>query len=88
MLKRAIVWCRNRGYTELFMHCLTWNKPINHLCTKHGLKTRNMMGDSEVQITLDPPTWITLSKEVEINQRNLFHTFLDNSKLLYREIYG
>lgn len=88
MLEDALTWVRNRNYRELFMHCLTWNRPINHLCNKHGLTTRSMMGDSEVQITLDPPTWITLNQEVCTTQRNLFHLFLDNSRALYTEIYG
>lgn len=88
MLEDALTWVRNRNYKELFMHCLTWNKPINHLCRKHGLTTRDMMGDSEVQIELDPPTWITLNKEVCIKQRNLFHAFIDSSRSLYKEIYG
>lgn len=88
MLEEAITWAQNRHYKELFMHCLTWNKPINHLCHKHGLTTRNMMGDSEVQIDLDPPNLITLSKEVCIKQRNLFHAFLNNTTRVYKEIYG
>jgi GNAT superfamily N-acetyltransferase len=88
MLEEALAWARNRNYKELFMHCLTWNKPINHLCHKHGLSTQNMYGDSEVRIQLDPPNLITLSKEVGIKQRNLYHTFLNNSKSFYQEIYG
>jgi GNAT superfamily N-acetyltransferase len=88
MLEEAIIWARNRGYTELFMHCLGWNKPIRHLCHKNGLRPRNVYGDSEVQIQLDPPNWVTLNKEITIKQRNLFHMFLDNSQFLYREIYG
>jgi GNAT superfamily N-acetyltransferase len=87
MLEEALAWARNRGYTELFMHCLTWNKPINHLCHKHGLATQNMYGDSEVQIKLDPPNLITLSKEIGIKQRNLYHTFLNTTKA-YQEIYS
>ena len=88
MLEEAIVWAQNRGYKELFMHCLGWNKPIQHLCRKHGLKPRNAYGDAEVQIKLDPPSWMTITKEVGIRQRNVFHTFLQNSTWLYREIYG
>jgi len=88
MLEEALVWARNRGYRELFMHCLGWNKPIQHLCNKHGLKPRNAYGDAEVQIELSLPTWMTITKEVGIRQRNVFHTFLQNSTWLYREIYG
>lgn len=88
MLDEAIVWSRNRGYTELFMHCLGWNKPIQHLCHKHGLETHNMYGDSEVEMKLDPANWVTINREICIKQRNLFHRFLQNNPFLYREMYG
>jgi GNAT superfamily N-acetyltransferase len=88
MLEEAIVWARNRGYTELFMHCLGRNKPIQHLCQKHGLMPRNIMGDSEVKMQLNPQSWATIASEVGIRQRNLFHMFLQNSKSFYEEIYG
>jgi GNAT superfamily N-acetyltransferase len=88
MLEEAIVWARNRGYQELYMHCLGWNKPIQHLCHKHGLETRNMMGDSEVELKLEPANWITINKEIGIKQRNLYHMFLQNSRNFYRELYG
>jgi GNAT superfamily N-acetyltransferase len=88
MLEEAILWARNRGYRELFMHCLGWNKPIQHLCHKHGLTTHNMYGDSEVEMKLDPANWITINKEFCIKQRNLFHKFLQHNTMLYREIYG
>jgi GNAT superfamily N-acetyltransferase len=88
LLEEAIVWARNRGYTELFMHCLGRNKPIQHLCQKHGLMPHNMMGDSEVKIQLSPPSWATVASEVGIKQRNVYHTFLQNSRYLYHEIYG
>lgn len=88
MLDEAIVWCRNRGYKELFMHCLGWNKPIQHLCHKYGLETQNMYGDSEVEVKLPPANWATINKEFCIKQRNLYHVFLENANTLYRRIYG
>lgn len=88
LLDEAIVWARNRGYQELFMHCLGWNKPIQHLCHKYGLETHNMYGDSEVEMRLDPANWVTINKEICIKQRNLFHKFLQHNTMLYREIYG
>jgi RimJ/RimL family protein N-acetyltransferase len=88
LLEEAIVWARNRNYSELFMHCLGRNKPIQHLCQKHGLMPRNMMGDSEVNIHLNPPSWATVASEVGIKQRNVYHTFLQTSQYLYQEIYG
>lgn len=63
MMGEAIVWARNRNYQHLFMHCIGWNRPIKRLCEKHGLKPRDMMNDSEVNLILDPPNWGTLLKE-------------------------
>ena len=88
MLEEAIVWARNRNYSELFMHCLGYNKPIQHLCQKHGLLPRSIMGDSEVNIHLNPPSWVTVVQEAGIKQRNVYHTFLQNSQFLYQEMYG
>jgi RimJ/RimL family protein N-acetyltransferase len=88
LLEEAILWAQNRGYRELYMHCLGWNKPIKHLCDKHGLHPRNVYGDSEVQIELPYANWVTLNKEIAIKQRNIFHRFLQNSQMLYQEIYG
>jgi GNAT superfamily N-acetyltransferase len=88
LIEEAIVWSRNRGYTELFMHCLGWNKPIQHLCHKHGLETKNIYGDSEVEMKLPPANWVTLNKEFSIKQRNLYHMFLQKNWALYQEMYG
>ena len=88
MIDEALIWARNRGYKELFMHCLGWNKPIQHLCHKHGLETKNMYGDSEVEMKLPPANWVTINKEICIKQRNLYHMFLQKTHNFYEEIYG
>lgn len=88
MLEQAIVWARNRGYKELFMHCLTRNTAIRHLCEKHGLQTSNMLGDTEVKMRLSPPNMVTLAKEAAFKQRNVFHMWLQDTKTFYQEIYG
>jgi GNAT superfamily N-acetyltransferase len=88
LMEEALIWARNRGYKELFMHCLGWNKPIQHLCRKHGLETRNMYGDSEVEVKLPPANWVTINKEFCTTQRNLYHKFLQKSRRIYQEIYG
>lgn len=88
LIDEGITWARNRGYNELYMHCLSWNQPIRHLCQKHGLKTRNIDTDSEVKIQLDPPTWITVQREIAYKNRNIWHTFLQDTQYLFKEIYG
>ena len=88
LMDEALTWARNRGYTELFMHCLGWNKPIQHLCYKHGLETKNIYGDSEVEMKLPPANWVTINKEICTKQRNWYHMFLQNNWKAYEEMYG
>lgn len=71
MMDEAITCARNRHYHHLFMHCISWNRPIKRLCEKHGLIPRNMMGDSEANLQLDPPNWGTYFKEqMTVAKRN------------------
>jgi len=88
LMDEALVWARNRGYQELFMHCLERNQAIRHLCEKHGLQAHNIFGDSEVKMALQPPSIVSLNKEICIRQRNVFHTFLQGTQRAYQEIYG
>ena len=88
LMDEAITWARNRGYKELFMHCLGWNKPIQHLCYKHGLETKNMYGDSEVEVKLPLANWVTINKELVTTQRNMYYMFLQKNWALYQELYG
>lgn len=88
LMDEALVWARNRGYQELFMHCLERNQAVKHLCEKYGLEARNMFGDSEVKMALKPASIVSFSKEISIKQRNIFHTFLQNTQRAYQEIYG
>ena len=75
MMDEAITWARNRYYKDLYMHCISWNKPIQHLCHKHGLIPRNMMGDSEANLQLPPPTPASFFKEQMFAQRNWLALF-------------
>jgi GNAT superfamily N-acetyltransferase len=76
MMDEAITWARNRYYRYLFMHCISWNRPIKHLCQKHGLVPRNMMEDAEANLQLEPPNWGTYFKEqMTVAKRNWFFRF-------------
>ena len=75
MIDQAITWARNRFYTDLYMHCIERNSAIKRLCQKHDLKVRNMMGDSEADLVLLPPTPLTFLKEQLTTQYNLLAKF-------------
>jgi GNAT superfamily N-acetyltransferase len=88
LLTQCITWARNRGYSELFMHCMTHNAAIRHLCDKHGLEPRDLGGDSETKIALAPATWITVNQELATHQRNLFYMALQQTWLPFQENLG
>jgi GNAT superfamily N-acetyltransferase len=88
LLTQGITWARNRNYTELFMHCLTHNAAIRHLCDKHGLEPRDLGGDSETKVALAPATWITLNQELVTRQRNLFYMALQQTWPGFQENLG
>jgi GNAT superfamily N-acetyltransferase len=83
LMDESITWARNRFYKDLFMHYISWNRPIKHLCQKHGLVPRNMMGDSEANLQLTPPTLATFFKEQMVVQRNWFSALV-LPRLAYR----
>ena len=88
LLTQGITWARNRGYSELFMHCLTHNAAIRHLCDKHGLEPRNLGGDSETKVALAPASWITVNQELVTRQRNLFYMALQQTWPRFQENLG
>lgn len=88
MMDEALVWARNRGYCDLYMHCLGWNKPIQHLCRKHGLEISNMMGDTEAELKLPPANWVTIGQEFFAAQRKIYQRWLQNNRMLYLEMYS
>lgn len=78
LLSEAILWARNRRFQNLYMHCLSWNQPIKHLCHKHGLNTTSMYGESEVRVELPPPTFGSLVKEATTKQTQIWAMMLEN----------
>lgn len=83
LLGEAILWARNRNYHDLYMHCLSWNQPIKHLCAKHGLAMSSMYGETEVKVELPPPTFQSLVKEATTKQTQLWHLMLEKINPYY-----
>lgn len=88
MMQEAIVWSRNRGYHSLYMHCLSWNQPIKHLCTKHGMHLKSEYGETETHLELLPPDITTITQEITTKSRNVYRMFLQNTVPFFNEIYG
>jgi GNAT superfamily N-acetyltransferase len=79
LMDEAVTWAQNRRYNQLYLHCLSWNQPIKHLCRKYGLEIHNFNGSGEVDIELPPPSMISVGKEFATMNRNIFTKLLGTS---------
>lgn len=87
MMREAIVWSRNRGYTSLYMHCLPHNVPIKRLCVKHGMELHTEYGETDTKLALDPPDFKSLTEEVTIRNRQAYRMLLQTFNPFLKEIY-
>lgn len=86
MMKESIQWATHRKYTHLYMHCLSWNKPIRNLCEKHGLEVKNFTDGREVDsICKLPPLRITsqVGKEFSMKNHNLYRLILQSEEEMF-----
>jgi GNAT superfamily N-acetyltransferase len=79
LMDEAVTWAQNRRFQHLYLHCLSWNQPIKHLCKKYGLEIRNQDGSGEVNVELPPPSLISVGKEFMSTNRNIFTKMLENT---------
>lgn len=87
IMNEAIIWCRNRGYNSLYMHCLSWNQPIKHLCKKHGMELHSASGETETKLDLPPADFATITQEVVNRNRNMYRMFLQTANPIFAEVY-
>ena len=78
LLSEATTWAQNRGFDSLTMHCIIENQPIQRLCDKHNLASRNMYGDLDAVMRLPKPTWASLVKENIQRQANWYYFLRKN----------
>lgn len=85
LLTEGITWARNRGYKQLYLHCVKWNTTMAHLSTKHDLAMTNQDGDLDVMSKLSPPSWYSLQQETADVNRRIFHLWLNKTFFSYQE---
>ena len=88
LMNEAIVWVRNRGFKTLYLHCLSRNSAMKHLCNKHELTMREDHGDADVATVLAPPSFITMGCEAVNVNRNIFMMAVQQALRPFQEIYG
>jgi GNAT superfamily N-acetyltransferase len=63
LFKRVIQWCRTHNFLKGCMVCLSHNAVIKHLCTKYGIRMKNVQGETLADIELDSPRLDTFVSE-------------------------
>lgn len=88
LMDEGITWVRNRGFSHLYLHCLSWNQPMKKLCKKHGLYIKNHGGDSDAEVSVPPASFLSIGKEIRANQKNIYTLWLKGTLMTFRELYG
>jgi RimJ/RimL family protein N-acetyltransferase len=88
MMDEALIWCRNRGYNSVYMHCLSWNTPIKRLCLKHGMELETEYGETETKLELPPADLTTLTTEVLTRNRQVYRMVLQSFNPFLKELYS
>jgi len=71
MLDYAVTWCQNRGLRDVYMHCLSYNRPIIHLVEKFGLEISKHQGDADARVTLPSMNLFSVGKEAMFRHKQL-----------------
>lgn len=87
LMEEGLLWVRNRGYKELFLHCLSYNVPVRKLCKKYGLAVTTMQTESETKIPVPPPSLASITLETAIRNRQIWRTVWSSIPMI-DEIYG
>lgn len=85
LLAEGITWARNRGYTQLYLHCVKWNTVMAHLAGKYDLITTHQDSAADVATRLAPPSWYSLQQETADVNRRIFHLWLNRTFFAYQE---
>ena len=56
LLARAVIHLRNRGTSEVFVHCLSENGAMMHLARNHGMRVIPAGAETEARLALEPAT--------------------------------
>lgn len=60
MMEVALLYCRNRGLNDVYMHCMSNNEAIMKLVKKKGLHISNQTGEADAHVTLPYSSIFTL----------------------------
>jgi RimJ/RimL family protein N-acetyltransferase len=72
LMKRALLWVRNRNIPRAHMHCLAENHPVRRMALRLGMSVSSDTGDSEAAMDLPLPTALSIAQELASDQWGLW----------------
>jgi GNAT superfamily N-acetyltransferase len=84
LMDYAMTWARNRGFRDLYMHCLSYNAPIKHLVTKHGLAISRDGIESDARVTMPPTNIFSIGHEMVLRQQNAVNMSVNHTIQSFR----
>ncbi len=85
---RAVMYLRNRGLTEVFVHCITENAAMMHLARKHGMRVVYSGSESDASLALEPATAQSFVNEWLHDQKGSTIRTLRENALLTQRMLG
>jgi hypothetical protein len=79
MFRRATLHARNRGFGELYMHCLSENATMMHIARKAGMRIVIDGADRDATLALPPATPLSVGEEIYQGQLVLLDLALRNT---------
>ena len=71
LLKRAVVWLRNRGILSVYVHCLAENAAMMHLARRNGMRIVYSGSESDGRLELEAANPFSYLAEWTEDQRGL-----------------
>jgi GNAT superfamily N-acetyltransferase len=83
LLKRAVVWLRNRGTLSVYVHCITENAAMMRLARRNGMGIAYSGAESDGRLELDSPTPNSyLSEWIENGRGQAMHAMRQNVRFM------
>lgn len=86
MMEMALLYCRNRGLYDVYMHCMSNNEAIMSLVKKKGLFISNQTGEADAHVTLPQSSIFTLAWENWVRSQDYAFRLSNEQILTYRKL--
>ena len=81
LLKRAVVWLRNRGVLSVYVHCIAENAAMMHLARKNGMRIVYSGSESDGRLELSSPDpYSYLAEWMEDQRGSVIRSLCQNAR--------